>query len=183
VSQNGYCKSLQSPGYNQLDMGTIACLDYCIQTNAACATPEIETLFPYASTILCLPTNTKCTDLPINSKVKAKLFFNRLCRSIGLRDVKDPKLYRQSAHKRRLGHQPYAPAALYPQKDLVLISVRRQVNPRGAVQLEGLGKLKILNYLIGTRTCDLPVCSIVSQPSMLLAPQYININDWKSNFN
>jgi hypothetical protein len=33
------------------------------------------------------------------------------------------------------------------------------------VQLEGLGKLKI--HLIGTRTCDLPACSIVPQPTTL----------------
>jgi hypothetical protein len=34
------------------------------------------------------------------------------------------------------------------------------------VRLEGLGKLK-KNYLIGTRTRDLPACSIVPQPTTL----------------
>jgi hypothetical protein len=34
------------------------------------------------------------------------------------------------------------------------------------VRLEGLGKLK-KNPLIGTRTCDLPACSIVPQPTTL----------------
>jgi hypothetical protein len=45
---------------------------------------------------------------------------------------------------------------------LVLISVR------GLVQLEGLGKLKIFNDLIGTQTCDLQASSIVPQPTMLM---------------
>jgi hypothetical protein len=35
------------------------------------------------------------------------------------------------------------------------------------VQLKELGKLKKLNYLIGTQTLDLPACSKVPQPTML----------------
>jgi hypothetical protein len=35
------------------------------------------------------------------------------------------------------------------------------------VRLEGLGHLKKSNDLIGTRTRDLPVCSIVPQPTTL----------------
>jgi hypothetical protein len=35
---------------------------------------------------------------------------------------------------------------------------------RGLVRLEGLGKLKKLIYFIGSRTRDLPACSIVPQP-------------------
>jgi hypothetical protein len=35
------------------------------------------------------------------------------------------------------------------------------------VRLEGLGQLKKFSDLIGTRTRDLPVCSIVSQPTTL----------------
>jgi hypothetical protein len=34
------------------------------------------------------------------------------------------------------------------------------------VRLEGLGQLKKI-HLIGTRTCDLPACSIVPQPTTL----------------
>jgi hypothetical protein len=36
------------------------------------------------------------------------------------------------------------------------------------VWLEGLGKLKISNDLIGNRTRDLPACSIVPQQTMLV---------------
>jgi hypothetical protein len=36
------------------------------------------------------------------------------------------------------------------------------------VRLEGLGKLKISNHLIGNRNCDLPASSIVPQLTTLL---------------
>jgi hypothetical protein len=46
-------------------------------------------------------------------------------RNLGFRDREDPTLYRKKGHGWRLGCQPYAPAALYPQKCLlVLIYVR-----------------------------------------------------------
>jgi hypothetical protein len=45
------------------------------------------------------------------------------------------------------------------------------------VQLEGLGNLKKTIDLIGTRTHDLPACSIVPQPTTLLrAPR-----KWEDN--
>jgi hypothetical protein len=60
-----------------------------------------------------------------------------------LRDVEDPTLSRQSAHRWRLSCQSYAPAALYTQEDiLVFIYVKKLSKPQGLVRLEELGKLK-----------------------------------------
>jgi hypothetical protein len=55
---------------------------------------------------------------------------------------------------------------LPPGKFMVIISVRGWVDPRAIVRLEGLGKLKKYTPS-GTRTGDLPACSIVSQPTTL----------------
>jgi hypothetical protein len=50
---------------------------------------------------------------------------NRPWVPIGLLDVEDLTLSRQSAHRWRLGRQTYVPAGLYPQKGFhVLISFR-----------------------------------------------------------
>jgi hypothetical protein len=65
---------------------------------------------------------------------------------------------------------------LPPGRFLILISVR--IDPRAKVLLDELGKLKI--HLIGTRTRDLPACSIVPQPTTLPRAPYFG---YKGRYN
>jgi hypothetical protein len=74
-----------------------------------------------------------------------------------------------------LSCQLYAPTALNPQKDLVvLISLTVLVNLRAIIRLEGLGKLKIFNDLIATGNLDLLACSISASTTYATAcPQFL----------
>jgi hypothetical protein len=84
-----------------------------------------------------------------------------------LREVEAPTFSRQSAHRWRQGCQPYAPAAFYPPgRFLILFSVRGSIDPMAIVRLEGLGQLKKFTSS-GSRTGNLPACSIVPQPTIL----------------
>jgi hypothetical protein len=47
------------------------------------------------------------------TEIKQLVSLNRPCRPIGFSGVEDPTLSRQSAHRWRLGCQPFEPAALY----------------------------------------------------------------------
>jgi hypothetical protein len=100
-------------------------------------------------------------------KRKAKLSCNSLWRSIGMRDVKAPTFSRQSANRWRWGCQPYAPAALYPQQDSWYSFLLEAGRPQGHIAVGRIRSTEKSNDLIGNRTGDLPVCSIVPQPTRL----------------
>jgi hypothetical protein len=67
--------------------------------------------------------------------------------------------------------------ALLPRKVIFLllvhISVSGWINPRILMRLQILGKLN-KNYLIGTRTWDLPACSIAPEPLFYIYKVYTN---------
>jgi hypothetical protein len=82
--------------------------------------------------------------LPNVYKVKKTSYpFKKPWEPLRLWDIEDPIFARQSAVRWRLSCKSYAPAAIYPQRDLLVFnSARGWVNPRVIMRLEGLSKLK-----------------------------------------
>jgi hypothetical protein len=85
----------------------------------------------------------------------------------------------QSVHKWRLGCQPYSPAALYPLPSRKIfwcsfpLEAESIPGPSAVGRITEIGRKKS-NYLIGTRTRDLPACSIAPQPSTVPTKASLN---------
>jgi hypothetical protein len=106
---------------------------------------------------LCIRQDGNTCSLEFEKKISP---YNRPCRPIGLRDVWDPRLSRQSAHRWRWGGEPYAQVDLYLQKDLlVFISVRGWINAWANSRLEGFGKFKTISGLITTWNRNVKACN------------------------
>jgi hypothetical protein len=99
-------------------------------------------------------------------KVKVKFSLFRPWRPLGLREVEAPTFSDIRIIDGGKVVTLQAGRFLPPGKFLILISVRGQVDLGPIVRLEGLGKLK-KSTSSGTRTGDLPACSIVPQPTTL----------------
>jgi hypothetical protein len=78
----------------------------------------------------------------------------------------DPTLPRHSAHRWWRSCQPYVPAALYSLQTICISASGTHyyyslTKLQGLVRPEGIGELIKFNYVIGYRTRDLLVCSLV----------------------
>jgi hypothetical protein len=90
-------------------------------------------------------------------------------------DVEAPTFSRQSAHRLWWGCQPYAPAALYTKEDSWYSLLLEAESTQGHSAAGKIRPIEKSSDIIGTRTRDLPACSIVPQPTTLpRAPIYIN---------
>jgi hypothetical protein len=106
---------------------------------------------------------------PISSlpkgKKKVKLSHYRREGALGVPGGWGSRISRQSAHEGgkvvSLTHRPPLPQERF----LVLISVRGWVDPRAHNATGRIKSLKNSSDSIGNRTCDLPVCSAVPQPT------------------
>jgi hypothetical protein len=95
---------------------------------------------------------------------------NRSWRPIDLWGIEGPTYFldNRPTDGSQSGCQPYVSAAFYPPgRFLVLVSVRGWVDSRAIVSLEVLGQFKKSSYLIGNRTCGIPACIWVPQPTTL----------------
>jgi hypothetical protein len=77
--------------------------------------------------------------------------------------VEDPTFSTQSSHTLRWNYQPYSPATLYPQEVSWYSFLLEAEWPQGHSVAGKIRSIEKSNGLIGNRTSDFPVCSIVSQ--------------------
>jgi hypothetical protein len=100
----------------------------------------------------------KCKAIPVNIP----------WRPIRLWDVEVPTFSRQSAHRWRRGYQTYAPATFTPRKIPDIHFCYRLSRLQGHSVTGTIRSVEKSNDIFGNRTHDLPACSIVPQPTMLL---------------
>jgi hypothetical protein len=84
----------------------------------------------------------------------------------------EPQIF-QLAHRWYRGHQLHVSAVLYyPETFCFCFCI-----PQGLAQLEGLGKLIKLNYLIGSQTSDLPASSMIHHKWWICSTQILTFKN------